>query len=196
MKNAVFAWCYEHYGLMLPQEIMTMLEKLYARVSADKSMILYDYHAFTAGGASAMMTETSTFAIDDDRLQDIIEDTSGVHSILSGAMDIDDDEDEDPEMSEERDVDVVEMEDEVTPPEDTGEIDITAVAREYIRSLYADAGTDEMLTKDLQSALMSQFDLPTTAAAMGLVSDVNALCESEAGEVLVEVDGPDAYLNE
>lgn len=196
VKNAVFAWCYEHYGLMLPQEIMTMLEKLYARVSADKSMILYDYHAFTAGGASAMMTETSTFAIDDDRLQDIIEDTSGVHSILSGAMDIDDDEDEDPEMSEERDVDVVEMEDEVTPPEDTGEIDITAVAREYIRSLYADAGTDEMLTKDLQSALMSQFDLPTTAAAMGLVSDVNALCESEAGEVLVEVDGPDAYLNE
>lgn len=196
VKRAVFAWCYEHYGLMLPHEVMAMLEKLYARGSADKSMILYDYHAFTAGGATAMTSGGSTFSIDDSRLQDIIEDTSGVHSILSGAMDIDDEDDENPEMSEERDVDVVEIEEEVTPAEDTGEIDIAAVAREYIRSVYADAGTDEMPTKELQSALMSQFDLPTTAAAMGLVSDVNSLCEADGGEPLIEVDGPDAYLNE
>lgn len=197
VKRAVFTWCYTHYGLMLPHEIMAMLEKLYARGSADKTMILYDYHAFTAGGASTIAANSSSFEIDDDRLQDIIEDTSGVHSILSGAMEIDDEDDDDPEMSEERDVGFVdEVEDDEQQTDDTGMIDVTAVAREYIKSVYIDADTDEMPTKDLQSALMAQFDLPTMAAALGIISDVNALCESEGGEALIEVDGPDAYLND
>lgn len=196
VKRAVFAWCYEHYGLMLPQEAMAALEKLYGWASQDKSMILYDYHAFTAGDAS-FSQGSDGFSIDDERLQGIIEDTSGVHSILSGVMDADDREDEDDaELSEERDVDVLTVEEESAPaPEDTGQINLPMVAREYIRSLYAGAQTDEMSTKELQEALMSQFDLPTTAAALGLLADVNALAESETGEPLVEVDGPDAYLN-
>lgn len=201
VKQAVFTWCYDHYGLMLPHEVMSMLEKLYARAQVDKSMILYDYHAFTAGGASPSAgTGMSAFSIDDERLRDIIEDTSGVHSILNGAMDIDDEEEDNLDLSEERDVDI--MPDDMPADEDetssgeTGAIDLPAVAREYIRSVYADAESDEMPTKDLQVALMEQFALQTTAAAMGLISDVNALSESETGEPLIEVDGPDAYLNE
>lgn len=200
VKRAIFKWCYGKYGLMLPHDVMAALEKLYQRASADKSMILYDYHAFTAGDAS-MSVGGGDFAIDDRRLREIIEDTSGVHSILSDVMDTDDqdDEDEPEELSEERDVDIAEesiAEDMEVTPEDTGEFNIAMVAREYIRSVYADAQTDEMPTRELQSALMSQFDLPTTAAALGLLSDVNALVETETGEPLVEVDGPDAYLNE
>lgn len=199
VKRAVFAWCYDRYGLMLPHDVMSALEKLYARASADKAMILYDYHAFTAGDAS-LVAGGDSFAIDDERLRGIIEDTSGVHSILSDAMATDDqDEDDSPDLSEERDVDVLDdkgLSPDLPQPEDTGEMNVTAVAREYIRSLYADAQSDEVPTRELQSALMSQFDLPTTAAALGLLSDVNAMAEEETGEPLVEVDGPDAYLNE
>lgn len=200
VKRAAFAWCYDRYGLMLPHEVMDALEKLYARGGEDKSMILYDYHAFTAGDAPGRR-QGDEFAIDDDRLRDIIEDTSGVHSILSGVMDADEDEEQDGDMelSEEFDASDIDISDEdieaPTPAEDTGQIDLAAVAREYVKSLYADAQTDEMPTKALQAALMEQFDLPTTAAALGLLSDVNARCEAEGLEPLIEVDGPDAYLN-
>ena len=52
-----------------------------------------------------------------------------------------------------------------------------------------------MVTSELQKALMDEFGLETTASALSLLSDVNAVHESDAGEPLVDIDGADAYIN-
>lgn len=68
-------------------------------------------------------------------------------------------------------------------------------AHDFIVKLYGDADTDEMVTSELQKALMDEFGLETTASALSLLSDVNAAHEAEAGEPLVDIDGADAYIN-
>ena len=51
--------------------------------------------------------------------------------------------------------------------------------------------SDEMATSDLLEALASKLSLPSQAQAMSWIAQLN----SAAGEEIVEVDGPDAFLN-
>ena len=64
---------------------------------------------------------------------------------------------------------------------------------EFIKELYGDS--DEMETERLKDSIKERYGLSTSADAMGVISDANAQYERENGDVLVDIDGPDAYIN-
>lgn len=198
-QTMVFDWCRSAYGMMLPSEAMTALERLYQKAGRDKSMVLYDYHAQASGERGVTIGDVEGFEIDDDRLRMTIEETSGVQDVLGKAIgdDLDELEDDvDRATDEEAFVEGAAGEPEQDQmPEQDGAALVRAAAA-YVKSLYVDAETDELPTADIQKALMESFSLPTTAAALSMLSDINAAHEAEHGEPLVDVDGSDAYLNE
>lgn len=198
-QTMVFDWCQSAYGMMLPPDAMTALERLYQKAGRDKSMVLYDYHAHSSGERGVGLGDVEGFEIDDDRLRMTIEETSGVQDVLGKAIgdDLDELEDDvDRGVDEESFVSGAAGETEPEPPAEQDGAALVRAAAAYVKSLYVDAETDELPTADIQKALMESFSLPTMAAALSMLSDVNAAHEAEHGEPLVDVDGPDAYLNE
>ena len=64
---------------------------------------------------------------------------------------------------------------------------------DFIKELYGDS--DEMETEKLKDAIKEKYGFSTSADAMGMISNANEQYERDNGDVLVDIDGPDAYLN-
>ena len=183
VQDLVFSMVNDLFANMIPHDVMSALEELYRKAGRDKAMVLYDYHA---GTYHVVSDKTSAgFAIDEDRLAETIADTSNVHSILNEAM----------RTGTEDEIEIVEAalpqepsEEQVVVEEGEAEETSADEGLDLVREAFGE--DDEMETSDLLAFLVEKLGLSSTAEAMGWISELNA----KAGDV-VEIDGPDAYLD-
>lgn len=190
IQTIMFSVVQRLYGVVIPENVLRVMERVYTKKEVDKSMVLYDYRA----GENRKNYEDDgsyEFSLDNDKLARTIDETSSVQSMLSDAIDDTEYAQGDVDMS---DIDSGETLNDDSPDEafeqnnGPSQDDV-----ERIRSLFG--GEDELDTKKLQQLIMSEFGLPTPTSAMSKLADVNTWYSGSHGDELVDVDGSDSYLN-
>ena len=192
VQDLIFSLVNDMFANVIPHDVMAALEELYSKAGLDKAMVLYDYHA----GSHHIVRDDGEvgFSIDEDRLASTIASTSDVHSILNEALKTGSDEeivlgtDARIGLGEEDGGKSSDISDE-TVEKDEGEAMESEDMVSIVMGIFGDS--DEMATSDLLEALASKLSLPSQAQAMSWIAQLN----SAAGEEIVEVDGPDAFLN-
>lgn len=194
IQEIMFNWCAARYGVVIPQDVVSLMEKVYTRSGVDKAMVLYDYRAGEYRISRNTANRDESFSIDSDKLHTMIAETSNVHDLLGDAMGADDD------MVVEDDataVSLIDIGDDNAVREESLEQEKTSVNEEEmfsaIRSFFGDS--DEMPTESLREAVSSYISAKTSAEAMAWIANANELYENIHGDVIVEIDGADSYLN-
>lgn len=183
VQDLMFSICNEKFAQLVPQDVMEAMESLYSKAGLDKTMVLYDYHAGDYRVSHDKAVEEISFSIDAEKLAETISDTSDVHVILNDAM-LGEDEEEYETFDDE------EAGSEPAAPESGSvESEVEVISEDRIEQ-HLFGGSDEIPTSDLVDNVKEYFGLATTNEAMNKISEINGVY----GDI-IEIDGPDAYLD-
>lgn len=213
LQNVLFTWCNARYGMMIPVETMSALEKLYKKKGIDPSLVLYDYRAGDYRINRESVDESGEFSIDMDKLAATIQETSDVHKAIDEAIEENDEETLEKiidkgscksqsgvkEDGDDTPDDIDDGSDGTYSTIDDNDSDNTSnsVSQDTIdkiKNIFN--GSDEIGTADFQSAMSVEFSLATDAEVMSFINDVNTSLAATYPDGLVEVDGAMTYLND